>query len=1083
MITTLEYALMAGRAYQSTRADINKFPIPEGWIEPADRRKVDDGSGFEASVFGNGATLSTSTEIVISFAGTGGDGDWFHGNVPLALGMLPDQLRQAADYYLQVKASAPANATISFTGHSLGGGLAPLMAVMFGGSATTFDQAPFRNAAEYYTTLDNGNLVTHSVAQDLLAYLTGETANGQPLYTTEQLQSLASYVEATNAATGIVPNEANVTNINVQNEILSVPPVSMFDRIGTSQSDLEQQNSMPVITGNISLHSQALLTAMLQSGDTKDSTSTDHTLGQASIKLPDLLKMIFDENLFAHTTAATNTTDANFIERLVQHQATVINPATGATDAMVTRFTSDLWKLAQDGGLTTSDWAGQLTGSGVPNNVSRALIAFAMQMYYEDSTNATDATKQLFTDLSAANEGSNGIRFDITDTYSGTAATANTPAIPSLLQQLQTEGRMNLDAKDASGNYLLKGFEYFQTYLNQIAPDLGAGAVQFTASEKQLIFSILPYLRDWYVQAGAGGMSATDTQSHGAFMLGGNGADTLTGGTKADLLVGNAGDDVLNGGQGSDTLLGGIGVDTYVLNTGTGQGIDTVLDSDRRGYLRDDTASSIVLTGGTQYGDNKVFRGKDANGASHLYTFVTGDRANGGDLLVDGAMLIKGYRPAAGNGMGISLADATAYQAPQPIAQPQAPTPVMPVTARDISFSGSRADAQKMEFTNTLAAGTVIDPTWKWDILHVQENAHDENRTDAHGNPYTVRIVDSHTYTYNQRDDLDNWILDPGQPDLTRADTLNGSSGNDHIAGGGGGDSINATQGGDDFIEAGDGNNSVNAGSGNDSIIGGINNDTLNAGDGNNTIAAGNGYNTISAGTGDDIIEGGANNDIINAGAGNNTIIAADGNNSITAGDGNDTILTGKDVDTLNAGEGDNYLNAGDGINTLTTGDGNDTLLTGKDNDIIHAGSGDNYVDAGAGRDIVDASATGQTPGVDPTQTKSILIGGADADILTGGAGDDKLYADSAIDTALAISQGETQFGSTQQGDWLAGGAGDDILVGSAANDVLAGGGGTDLLIGGAGDDDIMGDSEQRWRIRAANDAKHAIQPEWRNAA
>ena len=397
------------------------------------------------------------------------------------------------------------------------------------------------------------------------------------------------------------------------------------------------------------------------------------------------------------------------------------------------------------------------------------------------------------------------------------------------------------------------------------------------------------------------------------------------------------------------------------------------------------------------------------------------------------------------NHMGISLADATPYQAPQPIAQPQAPTPVMPTTTRDII-----GDAQKAEFTNTLAAGTVIDPTWKWDILHVQENAHDENRTDANGNPYTVRIVDSHTYTYNQRDDLDNWILDQTQPDPTRADILNDGSGNDRILAGGGYNTIYATHGGDNLIEAGDGGNTITAGSGNDSIITGSGNDSINAGAGDNTIAAGDGYNTITSGTGNDIIEGGANSDSIDAGAGDNTILAADGNNTLISGKGNDTILTGKDVDTINAGEGNNYINAGDGINTVTTGDGNDTLLTGKDNDIIHAGSGDNYVDAGAGRDIVDASATGLTPGVDPTQAKSILIGGADADILTGGAGEDKLYADSAIDTALAIAQGETQTGLTDQGDWLAGGA---------------------------------GDGRMRRRIRAANDAKHAIPPEWRIAA
>lgn len=54
-------------------------------------------------------------------------------------------------------------------------------------------------------------------------------------------------------------------------------------------------------------------------------------------------------------------------------------------------------------------------------------------------------------------------------------------------------------------------------------------------------------MRDWYVQAGAGAMTATDTQNRGAFMLGRNGNDTLTGGSKADLLVGNAGADTLTG--------------------------------------------------------------------------------------------------------------------------------------------------------------------------------------------------------------------------------------------------------------------------------------------------------------------------------------------------------------------------------------------------------------------------------------------------------------------------------------------------------------------------------------------------------
>ncbi|MBU4154554.1 MAG: hypothetical protein KKD63_16925, partial [Proteobacteria bacterium] len=68
-----------------------------------------------------------------------------------------------------------------------------------------------------------------------------------------------------------------------------------------------------------------------------------------------------------------------------------------------------------------------------------------------------------------------------------------------------------------------KGFDlYFKNYLAQDG--------LFTPAESGLIQAMLPNLRDWYIQAGAGGMTATDTENRGAFMLGGSAADTLTGG-------------------------------------------------------------------------------------------------------------------------------------------------------------------------------------------------------------------------------------------------------------------------------------------------------------------------------------------------------------------------------------------------------------------------------------------------------------------------------------------------------------------------------------------------------------------------
>jgi hypothetical protein len=70
MTTIIEYALMAGASYRDTRPDDNnKFPIPAGWIMVS-QNPQDDATGFEAAAFGNGTTLASSNEIVISFAGT-----------------------------------------------------------------------------------------------------------------------------------------------------------------------------------------------------------------------------------------------------------------------------------------------------------------------------------------------------------------------------------------------------------------------------------------------------------------------------------------------------------------------------------------------------------------------------------------------------------------------------------------------------------------------------------------------------------------------------------------------------------------------------------------------------------------------------------------------------------------------------------------------------------------------------------------------------------------------------------------------------------------------------------------------------
>lgn len=236
MTTTIEYALMAGASYISTRRnDGNKFPIPQGWNRVSYSPPVS--SGFEAAAFGNAATLAASSEIVISFAGTY-DQDYLGdmmADAGLAMGFGSDQLLQAIRYYLDVKASAPAGTTITLTGHSLGGGLAALVSVFFGVSATTFDQAPFANSAQAHSIF-NPLDITSDVAVVL------KTSLHAAGYTDAELAPLTNFLSVRDAVGGI-PNSNLINNIRVDGEFLSVFPIGMYDTIGSNSTNITTTRS------------------------------------------------------------------------------------------------------------------------------------------------------------------------------------------------------------------------------------------------------------------------------------------------------------------------------------------------------------------------------------------------------------------------------------------------------------------------------------------------------------------------------------------------------------------------------------------------------------------------------------------------------------------------------------------------------------------------------------------------------------------------------------------------------------------------------------------------------------------------
>ncbi|MDD5385115.1 MAG: DUF2974 domain-containing protein [Gallionella sp.] len=849
----IDCALMAGASYISTRPDINKFPAPSGWVDITNSHFNDPSSGFEAAAFQS----QCSNDIVISFAGTKdaldvGDNQ---ANFGLATGLGSVQLLQAAEYYAQVKMANP-TANIIFTGHSLGGGLAALMGVLFNKTVVTFDQAPFLNSAKV------------SIAMEVMRDLLAKYPPDSNLQITGILNPLADFIATTNLLTdSLTARAANVSGINTQGEFLSTAPLTFFDKIG-AQTPIDHGTTD---VSGFDLHAQSLLTAFLQSDQT---AAAGKALDDVTFKLTDLLGMIFNKNMFYNDPNNKSNPQRNFLEHLVRHEAGVRDPATGATtiapDAMVTRFTSDLWKIAQDGGLTINESTGQPFTYSNWNNVSKALTAFAMQFYYEDTANATNANKQLFTDLSATGTGSNGVTFDMHDVSKDVAAA--------------------MDANNKIDLTKAKGYQYFQTYIDTtglLAPE-----------ERTLIKSLLPYMRDWYVQAGASGMLATDTLNRGAFMLGGNGADALVGGTGSDLLVGNAGDDLLQGGGGNDTMLGGSGNDAYVYTTGDGH--DTILDTGGQNTLAVD---GNVLAGGDQYGDTRVHR--DASG--HLYV-----QADSNTLLIDGNIVIQNY--ATGGTFGLTMNGAVAD--------------INPATTHDI-----KGDP-------LIHSATVSAIPNDWAVTSSVSNGDGTVTVD-----YYLK-------------DADGYPTEGGQQE--RADTLHDTTASDHIISGGGNDIIYSS-GGSDLIEAGAGRDIVHAESstGNNVIAGGADGDILIGGTGNDRLYADVQITAEQAIANGNIINSGSGlqGDWLAGGSGNDTLVGSTGNDVLSGGGGSDLLIGGAGNDDI-LGDA-NYI--AQSLNwTVTDTNGTrlfypstgETIAADGAADVIYAGSGDDQVWGGLGNDV-----------------------------------------------------------------------------------------------------------------------------------
>ena len=530
-----DMALLAAGSYWDVRKSDETFdnhaPLPEGWRVLTDYDTSNTGgvvllrSGFSARVYQNTST----SEIVISYAGTefglnraGFWNDFVSGNVPLAFGNYGEQAYQAALLYQRVKADLGGN--ISFTGHSLGGGLASVMAVWFDRPAYVFAPAPFEKSAD-------STQPTHFLAEYLRA---GVMPTVKRKLGSDVDPALASYDPDTQYAA----REANVQAWAIQGEVLEAQLTRfspLFVRwIEGSHSTLFKDSPTEASEGDkhsIDLHAAALLVP-----------NFEVQAGKLHSALPLLYsKAFYGPDMLGNQQHIMTKLLRNEVGVRADDGAVLVN-----ANGMLTSFAKDLGKLGTN-------------IAGLNRQAQDALIAQGIEWYYWQDINY--AGQEFFTVtgelLQYATAKGAGLTL--------TANKADIFARPWLLA---------IAAEHGLGTTAFPSFGTAYDQWNVAVGGSGVTAVAKDAGKSQIFLG----------QAGGDTFTGGNNSD---VIFAGAGADTLNGGQGNDQLYGGAGTDTyqFTSTWGNDTITdsdgdGSIEIDGQALGTFKGTGI-------REGYAFD----------------------------------------------------------------------------------------------------------------------------------------------------------------------------------------------------------------------------------------------------------------------------------------------------------------------------------------------------------------------------------------------------------------------------------------------------------------------------------------------------------------
>lgn len=959
------YAILAAHVYNDARGPLNLLDVDGlGWVklpESVSNMESDPlSNGFSASAYQKG------DQIVIAFKGT----DFLIGinngqtvsdistDIRLGLGFGSAQLTAAVLFYQEIKATylnaENPNIEISFTGHSLGAGLASLVSILVNEPAVVFANAPFAasiaNLGIIQGLIDNP-LITDAGIKNTLDQLLIRQDNPPTGIPGQPTQTLFKNDVVFNA------REANVASHYVSGEVLNKYFADTLF-VNGSNTPIQVGNDE---AGAIDLHSIVLHAAL----------TLEENFRLSTVQLPTLLSHVFDTNLYARNLALN---DQDFLTHLLKDQ---VNLGVNHNNGMLHQFALDALKINGDVALNNSAF-------------NQALITALIEDYYF----MEDGFTQSFYEVAGG-----GIGFDFNQINS-----SNRLSDALLLAGLQSVMGSEYSKVNISGALDYKW--YVKT---------SDGVIEANVTNNQAVFMLGGSAADMLV--GGGGNDILYGGTGNDVLNGGLGNDTLIGGEGVDTYIFNSGDHdtiIDSDGKGWIKYRGLDGSVQYITLAGAfiaatqqGNQWQFTLPSGGVATLSHNSPWKITMPDGSILALGEDF--EDGDFGIRLFgdnaAQATYDREIRGDLTP--------LNTTSTDELGNLIVTSTEAPGRADVLYGSAQNDHILGLAGDDHIEDFRGGDDKLDG----GAGNDQILAGEGDDILIGGDGQDRLFGHA-GDDYLyaqqeISLEDALILNQTQQasglkgDFLDGGLGEDVLVGDAGNDFLNGSHGHDVLIGGGGNDNMygdgvatNVQAGwsvgrvvtadqegnhyehqfanfgfqssqeggndlmyggaGDDWMFGGVGNDYLDGGTGNDVLFGETGSDVLYGGDGDDVLIGDNPANTSGAdegddwlygGNGDDYLSGNGGNDHLYGETGSDTLIGGTGDDYLDGGAGEDYLLGGDGRDTLIGGAGDDQLQGGDGNDTLNGGDGDDILYGDDGDDELTGGAGIDYLDGGAGND------------------------------------------------------------------------------------------------------------------------------------